>query len=243
MRHTLLPHSRLWPAASLLLCVLLGTMLSGCGTAPVEPLVTGPTSAMPVPPPMQLERVATGSLFQPNAPISSLFTGQRLPRAVGDTLKVDISESVNGSSKLSADLSRTNAIASKGPGQGGNVPIGVLRTLLDLDMKAAGSDTFKGQGNASNDTHFTGKIAVTVINVLSNGNLVVAGERTFTFNKGATTMRFSGVVNPLDIKGGNVVASVDVVNAKIEAVGEGDAADSAHRSWLQRVMTKTFSVW
>lgn len=239
MRPTREHLQRLSLACALGLCALL----SACGTTPAEPLVTGPTSALPVPPPLQVERVATGSLFQPNAPISSLFTGQRLPRAVGDTLKVDIAESLNGSSKLSADLSRSNAIAAKGPGQSANVPISVLRTLLDLDMKASGSDSFKGQGNVANDSHFTGKIAVTVINVLANGNLVVAGERTFTFNKGATTMRFSGVVNPLDIKGGNVVASVDVVNARIEAVGEGDAADSAHRSWLQRLVTRTFSVW
>jgi flagellar L-ring protein precursor FlgH len=217
--------------------------MSACVTAPPEPLVTGPTSALPVVPPMQVERVATGSLFQPNAPISSLFTGQRLPRAVGDTMKVDISEALNGSSKLSANLSRTNALAATGPGEGSSVPGGVLRTLLDLNMKAGGSDSFKGQGSVSNDTHFNGKIAVTVINVLANGHLVVAGERTLTFNKGATTMRFSGVVNPQDIKGGNVVASADVVNAKIEAVGEGDVADSANRSWLQRFFTKTFSVW
>ena len=52
-----------------------------------------------------------------------------------------------------------------------------------------------------------------------------------------------GVVNPNDIRAGNVVASSDVVNANLEAVGDGEVSDTASRSWLQRVLTKSLAVW
>jgi flagellar L-ring protein FlgH len=220
----------------------LSAMLAACALTP-DPVVGNPTTALPVQPPLQLEHQATGSLFQPHAPVTSLFTGLQPPRMVGDTLKVDISEVLSGSNKLASELSRSNSMSVKGPGQAGKVPTGLLRSLMDLDAQASGSDAFKGQGSMAQNSRLNGKIAVTVINVLANGNLVVAGERSIAFNKGVTTLKFSGVVNPHDIRAGNVVASADVVNARMEALGEGEAADSASRSWLQRLITRAFSVW
>jgi len=226
---------------------LTSTACASCGlvacVSSSEPLVSGPISVPPAAIPNYVERVNTGSLFQANAPVVSLFSGQKLPRNVGDTLKIDVSESMSASSKLTTDTSRDSKLAVKGPGQGSNVAGGIWRGLMDLDGSASGSDAYKGQGNTDNANSFNGKIAVSVINVLPNGNLLVAGERAMAFNKGTTTLRFSGLVNPADIKAGNVVASSDVVNARLEALGNGDVSDAASRSWLQRLLAKSFSVW
>ena len=167
--------------------------LAGCNTPPS--IVQGPLSVPPVMPPSYLERTNPGSLFQPDAPVASLFSGQKLARQVGDKLKVDIAE------------------------------------------------CFKGDGNTEQSNKFTGQIAVQVINVLPNGHLVIAGERAVAFNRGVTRMRFSGVVSPSDIRAGNLVASSDVVNARLETAGEGDISEAASRSWLQGVLTKTLTVW
>jgi len=40
-----------------------------------------------------------------------------------------------------------------------------------------------------------------------------------------------------------MVASSDGVNARLETAGEGDVSEAASRSWLQRVLTKTLTVW
>lgn len=221
-----------WPLA----CML------GCASQS-ESVVQGPLYVPPVPTPAYVERANTGSLFQPNTTAAFLFTGQQVPRRVGDTLKVDISEAISASTKLTAETSRENKLAVKGPGNGASVAGGALKGLLDLDATASGSDAFKGKGNTENISSFNGKMAVSVVNVLGNGHLVVAGQRTIAFNRGTTTLRFSGVVNPNDIRSGNVVASSDVVNANLEAVGEGEVSDTASRSWLQRVLTKSLAVW
>lgn len=233
------PHANRPMVPAVALAGLLS--LAGCSSPPS--IVQGPLTVPPVAPPTYLERSNPGSLFQPDAPVASLFSGQKLARQVGDKLKVDIAESFSSQSKVATDHSRENAVASKGPGQGAKSVGGFFGELLDLDASASGSDSFKGDGNTEQSGKFTGQIAVQVINVLPNGHLVIAGERAVSFNRGVTRLRFSGVVSPGDIRAGNMVASSDVVNARLETAGEGDISEAASRSWLQRVLTKTLTVW
>lgn len=217
---------------------LLVLLLAGCAGAP-QKVVDGPTFVPPVARPANVERVPNGSLF--NAQAGSLFSGRRKPGAIGDTLKVDISESLSATSTAKTDINRDTSLKSKGPGTTSTGAI--FRDLLNQDIAASGSSSFKGNGATSNDSSFNGQIAASVINVLANGNLVVAGERTVALNGSASTLRFSGVVDPRDIKDGNVVRSGDVVNARMEVVGQGDMADGTSRNWLQRLFNNTLSIW
>lgn len=213
--------------------------LTGC--AGHEPLVRGPIIAAPLVAPMNVERATNGSIFQANMSTTSLFSGEFRPRNIGDSLKVEISETVKAKREVSTDTSRENSVASKGPGS--TSATGVLGSLLNLDASAKGSDAFKGSGTTGNNSTFTGQLAASVINVLPNGHLVVAGERSIGMNGGVSTLRFSGVVNPRDIKAGNIVASSDAVNARMELVGQGDVSEAATRNWLQRVLTNSMTVW
>ncbi|WP_268236195.1 flagellar basal body L-ring protein FlgH [Xylophilus rhododendri] len=130
----------------------------------------------------------------------------------------------------------------QGPGTAANNK-GLINNIINLDATASGSDAYDGSGSTSNATSFTGTIAATVINVLPNGNLVVAGERTVAMSNGTNTLRFSGVVDPKDFTQGNVVASADVANARLEVAGKGDVSEAGSRNWLQRVLTNSLSVW
>lgn len=224
-------------------CALCGVtsmlgLLVGCASAP-SGLVQGPVEALPIARPANLERVHTGSLFHANS--GSLFTGRQKPKAIGDTVKVNISESLNASNTLNTDVNRESSLASKGPG---NLrEDSALAGLFNQNITASGSSAFKGNGTSKNASSFTGQLAASVINVLANGNLVVAGERSIALHGGGSTLRFSGVVDPRDIKDGNVIQSSDVVNARLEVVGQGDASEGASKTWLQRVLSGTLSVW
>ncbi|SHM36591.1 flagellar basal body L-ring protein FlgH [Rhizobacter sp. OV335] len=219
-------------------CVLA---LGACASPPPS-LVPGPVSAAPPLAPMFIERRSNGAIWQPQLESASLFSGERRPQAVGDTMKVDISESLKASQKRATDTSRDNKQAVKGPGNG-QKDGGLFDKILNVDASAGSSDSFKGSGNTEVATEFTAQLAVSVINVLPNGHLVVAGERRIGVNGGASALRFSGVVNPQDIRLGNVVNSRDVANASLESAGSGDVSEAASRSWLQRVLAKTLSVW
>lgn len=222
----------------LLGAVSLISMLLGCASEP-KALVQGPLTALPVARPANLERVNTGSLFQASS--GSLFTGRRKPRAIGDTVKVYISESLSASNTVKEDASRESSLSSKGPG---NMRAdSLLAGIFNQSTSASGSNAFKGNGTSKNDSSFTGQVAASVINVLANGNLVVAGERSIAMHGGGSTLRFSGVVDPRDITDGNVIQSSDVVNARLEVVAQGDTSEIASRSWMQRVLSNTVSVW
>jgi flagellar L-ring protein precursor FlgH len=216
-------------------------VLAGC--AGPTPLVQGPVSVRPVPPPPYAERTVTGGIYRANLGNVSLFSDQRKPQAIGDTIKIDISESLNASSTVNSVNSRDNSVTSKGPGTSSDSLGSLLKGLANMNATASGSDAFTGKGNSQNNATFNARLAAYVVNVLSNGNLVVAGERSMSFNGGVNTLRFSGVVNPLDIKAGGIVASGDVVDAKTELVGSGGTADTASRSWLQKLLTDGLAVW
>lgn len=230
------PHSCV--LSSLCLAALA---LTGCAGGPGS-VVQGPLHVPPQPVPDYIERVSNGAIYQPGMTSVALFSAVRRPQRVGDTLKIDISEKLSASTKLATDTSRSNSVASKGPGGSGS-GIGVVDKLLNLDASASGSDAFKGSGNTSKASEFQGQLAAAVVNVLPNGHLVVAGERAIALNGSNSTLRFSGVVDPRDIKAGNVVASADVVNARFEVGGEGDVPRAGQRTWLQRVLTDGLTVW
>ena len=219
----------------------LAGLVAGCSSP--APLVQGPVSVRPVPPPTYAERTVTGGIYRANLGNVSLFSDQRKPQAIGDTIKVDISESLNANSTVNSVNSRANSVTSKGPGMNSDSLGTLLRGLANMDATASGSDAFTGKGSSQNVSTFNARLAAYVINVLSNGNLVVAGERSISFNGTLHTLRFSGVVNPLDIKAGGIVASGDVVDAKTELVGSGGTADTAQRSWLQKLLTDGLAVW
>jgi len=215
-------------------------LLAGCASTPPS-IVPGPVLATPMKPPMYLERPNNGAIYQSWMSPNSLFSGERRPQAIGDTLKVDISENLKASQAQSSDTSRQNSIAVKGPG--GSKSGGVVGSILNADASASGSDSFKGNGTTDANNTFTAQIAVTVINVLPNGNLVVAGERNIGLNGGRSTLRFSGTLDPRDIHPGNVIDSKDVVNASLESVAQGDVNDASQRTWLQRVLARSLSIW
>lgn len=218
---------------------MMPALLCACASSPT--IVPGPVAAAPLQPPMYLERPNNGAIYQSWMASNSLFSGERRPQAIGDTLKVDISESLKATQQQGTDASRQNSLTVKGPGGGKSGSL--FGAIVNADASASGSDSFKGSGTTNATNTFDAQLAVSVINVLPNGNLVVAGERNIGLNGGRNTLRFSGTLDPHDIRPGNVVSSKDVVNASLETVANGDVNDASSRSWLQRVLARSMSIW
>ena len=215
-------------------------LLAACASEPPR-VVQGPVQSAPLPPPLYVERPNNGAIFQPYMANSSLFSGERRPQAIGDALKVNIVENLKAEQQLGTSTSRSNQVAVKGPG--GSAKPGFLDSLLNANASASGSDAYTGSGKSQASGSFQAQLAVSVINVLPNGHLLVAGERRMGLDAGAQVLRFSGVVDPQDIRPGNQVDSHDVVNASLENVALGDVSEAARRSWLQRVLTRAMAVW
>jgi flagellar L-ring protein precursor FlgH len=75
---------------------------------------------------------------------------------------------------------------------------------------------------------------VTVIEVLTNGNLSVSGEKQVGIGQNMETLRFSGIVNPSTILNGNTVSSTQVADARLETRGRGAIDQAQTTGWLTR---------
>lgn len=151
-----------------------------------------------------------GAIFQ-TASYRPLFEDARA-RLVGDTLTISISENTSAGKTAASSGSKTGSVSIAAPSLLG-LPSSVTSRL---SASSTGSNQYSDKGAQTSSNSFTGVIAVTVINVLSNGNLLVSGEKQLGFDKGAEYVRFSGVVNPRTIAAGNVVASTQVADARFE---------------------------
>jgi len=185
-------------------------LLAGCnqGVNVQEPL-----SARPAHQPRVAQ--ANGAIFQDGVSFRPLFEDRRA-RYVGDTLTVLIAEKTQAS--RSGDLSATrDAVVSMNVDNS----TGALKPLAGLvggtAVGARANSDLSSKESAASNNLFNGSITVTVVDVLPNGNLVVAGEKRVGIDTEIETMRFSGVVNPVNIINGNTVSSVNIADARIEA--------------------------
>mgnify|MGYP003332853604 CR=1 FL=1 len=80
----------------------------------------------------------------------------------------------------------------------------------------------------------TSTITVTVIEVYPNGNLLVSGEKQIGLKEGEEFIRFSGVVNPMNITASNTVQSTQVADARIEYRGNGQVDSAQVMGWLAK---------
>ena len=159
-----------------------------------------------------------------------LFNDARAHR-VGDILTISLVESTQASKKASTSTSKKDATNIGAPT--------LLGQAVTLNGKAAsistnGNRSFDGTGDSTQSNQLTGSITVTVAQRLSNGNLLVRGEKMLTINQGQELIRISGIVRPQDILQDNSVPSTRVAAAQIAYTGKGSLADANTQGWLSR---------
>lgn len=188
--------------------VTAGLLLAGCSTLPETvvqgPLTTRPQTAATMTPP------TNGAIFQ-TASYRPIFEDRRA-RLIGDTITIVINERSSAGKLAGSSGSKTGTVAAAAPNIFGLLP-GITGAL---DASASTSSKFEDKGAVTSSNNFASTLTVTVIDVLSNGNLVVAGEKQVSLDKGAEFIRFSGVVDPSTVSGNNIVSSTSVADARIE---------------------------
>ena len=192
--------------------LLLG--LAGCSMTP-STHIHQPMTARPID--RKVAVPADGAIFHAGVNEHPLFEDRRA-RNVGDTLVIYISEKTSGNRKSSGATSRASDLNANLPTVTGG-PLAQLARAFPLTSSSSSKTATTGAGAASED--LTGTIAVTVTEVLSNGNLVVGGEEQVSLNNSDEYIRFSGVINPTTISNANTVSSTQVADAHIEYKNAG----------------------
>jgi len=162
-------------------------------------------------------------------------------RRVGDLLTVILAEKTDAQKQASTSTDKNTGVSMSNPTLLGgalsfNSPGFMPKRDLTLETSLDSSSKFKGQGDSSQSNSLTGNVTVTVVDVLSNGNLVVRGEKAIGINQGEEYVRVSGVVRPVDVATDNTVISTKLADANISYSGSGFMADSNRMGWLTRFL-------
>lgn len=210
---------------------IVAAVMGGCAMVPPEPIVTGPLTAEPPSPYAMPAAEPNGSIYQPTAYGSYPLFEDRRPRNVGDIVTIVIQEKTNAQKRVETSTERTSD-ASLGWGAVPSILPGNVSPNQDFNI--AGGNNMDGSGSTRADNLFTGTLTTTVIGVLPNGNLQIAGDKQIAINRGSEYLRFSGVVDPRSITGNNTVSSTQVADAKIEFRSKGVMDEVQTMGWLQR---------
>jgi flagellar L-ring protein precursor FlgH len=231
---------RNYPKLSIL--AMCAIVLGGCASADRPSLLTTPSTARPRP--IQETSANMGSLYPANSggpyvnAVSHrpLFEDRRA-RNVGDTLTVLLNETTSAAKNSGMSAAR-KANASSNFANTSPTFNGQYFSLANAaNFAGSGDIKTEGTGASAASNTFAGTITVTVVEILSNGNLVVAGEKQVAVSNEEEIIRFGGVVNPNTLVF-NQVSSQQVADARIEYRGRGATDDTQSAGWFTRLLLK-----
>ena len=105
-------------------------------------------------------------------------------------------------------------------------------------IKMKSEQNFEGGGTINNNEKVTARIAVRVIDVLPNGNLVIEGTRQIAFSGETQDAILRGVVRKEDVAANNTVFSYNIADATIRYLSKGTVTDNQRKGWFTKVWDK-----
>ncbi|HXT11666.1 MAG TPA: flagellar basal body L-ring protein FlgH [Candidatus Angelobacter sp.] len=172
--------------------------------------------------------------------ISRPMYADKRATSVGDIITIIVAETStatkNNETKTEKKSSLSAAITSFLYPAGAS---GLLTKKGQLPAMAYNSDVnHDGSGSINNSETVVAKIAVRIIDVLPNHNLVVEGRRETAFSGERQTIVLHGTVRQDDVASDNTVFSYNVADASIQIIGKGTVTDSQRKGWFTRIWDK-----
>ena len=221
-------------ALRLLALAAIVYLLQGCATEPVDMVLRPSPEFQPVYPlASDRPKVATGGIYSNRQ--SDAWFGRGRNYQVGDIITVLLNEATQAARTQNTDVSREskNSLPS-----GLNSKIGSMSPFLNGIDVTANNNSSKGAGKADQQASLSGSVAVTVVEILANGNLMVRGEKKLGLSEGTEVIQVSGVIRPEDVGPNSTVQSRRLANAQIAYRGSGDLANATKAGWGTSLMHK-----
>jgi len=189
--------------------------------------------------PVQPEK-ADGTIF--NVATNVSFFEDYRARRVGDILTVKLEVKTDAQKSSTTTISKESKNSITNPTILGTTPQfntpGILPLANhknnDLSFNLASKHSLDSQGDNDQANKLTGDISVSVVEILSNGNMIIRGEKVVSINQGNEYVRLSGMISPRDIDANNTISSKRVADAQISYVGDGPTNDANVMGWLSK---------
>ena len=196
-----------------------------------------------------------GSLWLKEGSTEQSMFADKIARNIGDILTIVVSEDTStqqtariktyentqGGTGIFPALNATlNGFVQALPSwlsksSGGTVDEGDV-TIPTLDIAA--KSEWNGGGDTQNTLTITNRTAVTVVDVLPNGNLVVEGAKIIRAGQESQYAYMRGIVRPIDIASDNTILSTKIADAQVEFIPEGELTEAQKKGWLVRMWDK-----
>ncbi|MDD2998475.1 MAG: flagellar basal body L-ring protein FlgH [Erysipelotrichia bacterium] len=135
----------------------------------------------------------------------------------GDIITIVISEESNAQSKATTNTQKETSTEIKS-----SPKIPYFKKIVDKFLgKNEFTNEFGGSGTTTRSGKLTGTITATVLEVMTNGNLLVEGSRSIVVNRETQIMRVRGVARPRDVDASNSINSKLLADAQIKFDGRG----------------------
>jgi flagellar L-ring protein FlgH len=214
--------------------LLLLLPLFGCAVEKTDIKTTGFEDQQPQP----AADYSSGSIWQS---ASGSLTDDVKARRRGDIITIVISETASASKEAKTGTSRDSSISAGMPHLLGLENTGIFKNnFSDLSkiINASSSSKFQGAGSTSRQENLKATITARVIDVLSNGNLMIEGRRNIKVNEEDQIIVLEGTVRSRDIAPDNTVNSIFVADARISYSGRGIISDRQSPGWLMNILDK-----
>jgi flagellar L-ring protein FlgH len=147
-------------------------------------------------------------------------------KAIGDIVTVLIFEAATATNSVRTRSSRETSLA-------GEIGVGGIDEGGALSLRGG----FAGAGEVERKDRLVATMAAQVIEVLPNGDLVIAGRQDIDVNGEARTVEVRGQIRPIDISPDNTIASSRLANAQINYDGKGYVSRSGKPGIINRIFS------
>jgi flagellar L-ring protein precursor FlgH len=168
------------------------------------------------------------------------MVGDKKAHSIGDIITIIIQEN-NGATRQNntTTAKKTSVNAALASLFYAPSVSGLLTKKGTLPTMAYTSDSeFNGGGSINNNETITAQMAVRVVDVLPNGNMIIEGNLHTAFSGEKQDAVLRGTVRPDDVTSNNTLLSYNIADASIQFISKGTITDSQRKGWFTRVWEK-----
>lgn len=156
----------------------------------------------------------------------------------GDLLFVTINEQSDVQNRDQRLMQKQNASSSEASG---SFATGASAGDIGVDHASASNRSVNGNAQYISEREFLDGFTVTVLDTLTNGNLIIRGRRKVNLEGDLRTLVLTGVVRHYDVSANNMISSRSIADLVIRY--ETDAEQGAERKfvnqgWLGKKLNK-----
>jgi len=180
---------------------------------------------------------SSAQILYSDGKLGSELYSDLLSNKVGDLIQVIVVQNAQANQQVQSAKNRSAKLdaSTEIPAGGGflsRIPTGAGSASLSGQTQKSGSRS------TSRQTSFVATIMATIVEVLDNGNLRIAGNQKTAIDDQETEIFVEGIVRPLDIGPDNSVVSTSLAEAQISYVAPKSALQK--QGPIARIITFPF---